>query len=264
MSRLRVFFSSAIFSFRAQFDWLNPPMWLTMKFVLSLSQMAFFVFVGSFIKGWEPDVIQFIAIGNALQSVSWNTVFSVVNITGSDKWGGTLSLVLATPASRFPIFVGRAMVHVLDGILSVVISLVFASLLFGVDFSHANILALAIAVFLTAFTMTGYGLLIGGLAFHYRDPMIFANIFTFILLIFCGVNFPVQDLPSAIQPISYAFPLTYGIDAARMAVKGGALTTILPILGQQLAVSLVSMMLGYFFFTSFERMARKTGKMEQM
>lgn len=262
MNRMRVFMSSAVFSFRAQFDWLNPSMWLTMKFVLSLSQMAFFVFVGLFIKG--PDAIPFIAIGNALQSLSWNTVFSVTNITGHDKWDGTLPLVLATPASRLPLFIGRAMIHVLDGLLSVAISFSFAVFLFGVDFGHVNALALIVTVVLTAFAMAGFGLMIGGLSFHFRDPMIFANIFTYILLIFCGINFPVQDLPPLIQPFSYIFPLTYGVSAARNAIAGAALTEIYPVLGQELIVGLVAMALGYFFFQRFERTARKTGKLEAL
>jgi len=262
MSRLRLFFSCALFSFRAQFHWLNPSMWLTMKLVLSLSQMAFFVFVGLFIKG--PEAIPFIAIGNALQVVSWNTVFSIIQITGDDKWGGTLPLVLATPASRLPLFIGRAMMHVLDGFLSVSIGLFFAAFLFGVNFGQANVLALAVSVVLTAFTMAGYGLLIGGLAFYFRDPLIFANIFTFILLIFCGVNFPVQDLPQQLQVVSYAFPLTYGVAAARQAIAGASLVDISFTLGQQLIVGLVAMMLGFVFFQTFERKARKTGKMEAM
>jgi ABC-2 type transport system permease protein len=243
-------------------------MWLTMKFVLSLGQMAFFVFVGKFsaasnVSG-TSDIVTFIAIGNALQSLSWNTVFSVTNITGQDKWNGTLPLVLATPASRLPLFIGRAMMHVLDGILSVVISFFFAAFLFGVNFGSTNALALSITVLLTSFTMAGYGLLIGGFAFHIRDPMIFANIFTFILLIFCGVNFRIEDLPPAIQPVSYAFPLTYGILAARKAIEGAQLTDISIILGGQLAVGLVSMILGYFFFQAFERKARKNGRMEAL
>ena len=262
MNGLRIFLSSAVFSFRAQFDWLNPPMWLTMKFVLSLSQMAFFVFVGLFIRG--PDAIPFIAIGNALQSVSWNTVFSVTNITGHDKWDGTLPLVLATPASRLPLFIGRAMVHVLDGLLSVTISFLFAAFLFNVNFGQANVLALAVTVVLTAFTMAGFGLLIGGLSFHFRDPMIFANIFTFILLIFCGVNFPVQDLPVSLQYVSNVFPLTYGITAARNAIAGATLFDISATLGQQLIVGVVALTLGYLFFQTFERKARKTGKIEAL
>jgi ABC-2 type transport system permease protein len=258
MNGFKIFFSSAVFSFRAQFDWLNPVMWLTMKFVLSVSQMAFFVFVGIFAQA----PIQFIAVGNALQSISWNTVFSVINITGHDKWDGTLPLVLATPANRLPLFIGRAMIHVLDGLISAAISFFFAAVLFGVNFAQTNPLALIVAVILTAFTMAGFGLLIGGFCFFFRNPMVFANIFTFILLIFCGVNFPVQSLPVAIQPVSYVFPLTYGLTAARNAISGSDLIQIAPTLAQQLAVGLAAMLIGYLLFRSFENNARKTGKME--
>ena len=258
MNSFKVFLSSAVFSFRAQFDWLNPVMWLTMKFVLSLSQMAFFVFVGIF----AGAPIAFIAVGNALQSISWNTVYSVIKITGQDKWDGTLPLVLATPANRLPLFIGRAMIHVLDGILSAAISFVFAAFIFGVDFGQTNPLALVVAIFLTAFTMAGFGLLIGGFCFFFRNPLVFANIFTFCLLIFCGVNFPVTSLPTAIQPVSYIFPLTYGLTAARNAITGQDLIQIAPTLALQLVVGVASMLIGYMLFRSFENSARKTGKME--
>lgn len=259
---IRVFLSSAVFSYRAQFSWLNPTMWLTMKFVLTLSQMAFFVFVGLFIRG--PSVVPFIAIGNALQTVSWNTVFSVINITSHDKWDGTLPLVLATPASRLPLFIGRAMIHVFDGMLSVAVSFFFAAFIFRVDFGQANWLALILTVFVTALTMAGFGLLIGGLSFYFREPLIFANIFLFTLLIFCGINFPVQDLPQFIQPVSYAIPLTYGVSAARSAIAGASFFEISSFLGPQLLVGSVAIALGYVFFRSFENVARKTGRIEAM
>jgi ABC-2 type transport system permease protein len=258
MSALKIFLSSAVFSFRAQFDWLNPTMWLTMKFVLSLSQMAFFVFVGLF----AGAPVAFIAIGNALQSISWNTVFSVINITGHDKWDGTLPLVLATPVNRLPLFTGRAMIHVLDGLLSAAISFFFAAMIFGVDFGQTNTLALTVTVLLTSFTMAGFGLLIGGFCFFFRNPMVFANIFTFALLIFCGVNFPVTNLPAAIQPVSYIFPLSYGLTAARNAIAGQNLLQIAPILVQQFVVGLVAIIVGYLLFRAFENNARKTGKIE--
>jgi len=265
LSLVRIFFSSAVFSFRAQFGWLYPPMWLTMKFVMALSQMAFFVFVGHFLISAgkaSADVVAFIAIGNAIMMLSWNTVFSVVNITSHDKWDGTLPLLLATPAKRLPIFVGRAMIHVLDGMLSVLIAFVFAVFLFGVSFGSADFLALTVVVFLTAFTMSGFGLLIGGFSFHFRNPLVFANIFTFILLIFCGVNFPVEDLPQPLQYVSYIFPLTYGVDAGRKAIEGAMLTDIAPLLGQMLIVGFISIALGYLFFRWFEHIARKTGQIE--
>ncbi|MCW3982092.1 MAG: ABC transporter permease, partial [Candidatus Bathyarchaeota archaeon] len=189
-------------------------MWITLKLIMSLSQMAFFVFVAQFLvsagNAAGTEIVAYIAIGNAMSVLSWNTIFSVVNITSHDKWDGTLPLVLATPAHRLPLFVGRAMLHVFDGMLSVLIGFVYAVFLFGVSFGQANVLALLVVVFLTAVAMAGFGLLIGGLAFYYRNPLVFANIFTFILLVFCGVNFPIQELPQPLQVVSYIFPLTYG------------------------------------------------------
>jgi ABC-2 type transport system permease protein len=265
MSLLRIFFSSAVFSFRAQFGWLYPPMWLAMKFVMSLSQMSFFVFVGQFLiteVNASTSLIAYIAIGNAMQMLSWNTVFSVINITSHDKWDGTLPLLLATPAHRLPLFVGRAMIHVFDGMLSVAISFVYAAFLFGVNFGNTDAFALIVVLFLTALTMAGFGLLIGGFSFYFRNPLVFANIFTFVLLIFCGVNFPVQNLPQPIQFISYIFPLTYGIEAGRKVISGSTLIDIAPLLGQMLIVGFISIVLGYVFFRSFEHVARKTGRIE--
>ncbi len=123
-------------------------------------------------------------------------------------------------------------------------------------------LALTVVVILTSFTMSGFGLLIGGLSFFFRNPMVFANIFTFVLLIFCGVNFPVQHLPAIIQPVSYLFPLTYGVTAARNAIDGANLIQVSSTLGLQLVVGLASMIIGFVLFRTFENSARKTGKME--
>lgn len=265
LGSLRIFVSSAVFSFRAQFGWLYPPMWLTMKLIMSLSQMAFFVFVGQFLvstNNASTSIIAYIAIGNAVQALSWNTVFSVINITSHDKWDGTLPLLLATPAHRLPLFIGRAMMHVFDGMVSVAISFAYAVFLFGVNLGNADILALIVVVFLTALTMSGFGLLIGGFAFYFRNPLVFANIFTFILLIFCGVNFPVQSLPQPLQFISYIFPLTYGVDAARQAIAGATLSAIAPLLSLMVVVGFISIILGYSFFRSFEHIARKTGNIE--
>ncbi len=266
MNPLRVFLSSATFSFKAQFSWLYPPMWMTMKLIMSLSQMAFFVFVAQFLvsagNATGTEIVAYIAIGNAMSVLSWNTIFSVVNITSHDKWDGTLPLILATPAHRLPLFVGRAMLHVFDGMLSVLIGFAYAVFLFGVNFSQANILALLVVTFLTAFAMAGFGLLIGGLAFYYRNPLVFANIFTFILLVFCGVNFPIQELPPPLQLLSYIFPLTYGVEAGRAAVSGATLIDLSPLLGQMVIVGFVSIALGYVFFRTFEHVARKTGRLE--
>jgi ABC-2 type transport system permease protein len=89
-----------------------------------------------------------------------------------------------------------------------------------VDFSQTDFLALAVTILVTTFAMTGFGLMLSSLGLYLRTSMIIANIFLFIGLLLCGVNFPVSYLPGWVQPMSYVIPMTYGTDAARMAISG--------------------------------------------
>jgi ABC-2 type transport system permease protein len=218
---VRVFWSSAVLAKRALFAWLNPALWIMQLFFMSIFQIAFFVYVVRYVQGSEAT-ITYVAVGNALSSVAYVTVFSVCNITGEEKQQGTLEQVLVTPANRLAMFVGRAMFQVLNGIATVFIALAYTAFIFGVDFSHADLLALTVAITITAFSMVAFGLMLSSVGLYLRTSMIIANIFLFLGLLVSGVNFPVDRLPGWAQPIAYAIPLTYGTDAVRAAVSGSS------------------------------------------
>lgn len=71
-----------------------------------------------------------------------------------------------------------------------------------------------------------------------------------------------SSLPAAIRPVSYILPLTYGLPATRDAIAGQGIIQIAPTLALQLGVGVVLVLIGYAFFRSFERNARKSGKIE--
>jgi ABC-2 type transport system permease protein len=259
---VRVFWSSAVLAKNALFNWLSPPMWIMQLFVISLFQIAFFVYVTKYVQ--NPDIsVTYVAIGNALQSIAFVTVFAVCNITGEEKQQGTLVPILSTPANRMAMFVGRAMFQIVNGIATAVIALFYAAFLFGVDFSRTDMLGLGAVIVVTAFAMTGFGLMLSSIGLYLRTSMIVANIFLFIGLLFCGVNFPVSYLPTYLQPISYGIPMTFGTDAARSAVGGTTLWGISGTLGLELAVGLLAIFFGYVMFTLFENLSRRRGTMDR-
>ncbi|TLN05556.1 hypothetical protein FDZ71_11365, partial [bacterium] len=141
----RIFWSSANFAYKALFSWLRPEMWLMQLFTLPLFQMAFFVYLSRFVNPGAAGVA-FIAVGNALQVASFSSIFAVCNITSEEKWQGTLTPLIVTPASRFPLFVGRAMFQILNSMATVVVGFVYASYVFGVDMSGADFVALAVVI----------------------------------------------------------------------------------------------------------------------
>lgn len=259
---VRVFWSSAVLAKRALFAWLNPAMWLMQLLGMSLFQMAFFVYVARFV-GNSEITIEYVAIGNALQSLAYVSVFAVCNITGEEKNAGTIENLLVSPANRLSVFVGRAMFQIVNGMATVTIAFIYAAFIFNVDFSQANYVGLAAVIVVTTFAMTGFGLMLSSFGLFLRTSMIIANIFLFIGLLLCGVNFPVSYLPGFLRPLSYAIPMTYGTDAARMAVGGASLGELSGLLGLEALVGLAVMLVGYMMFRWFEHLARRKGTLDR-
>jgi len=258
----RIFWSSATFAFKALFSWLRPAMWLTQLLVLPLFQMAFFVYLSRFVNPGTTGVA-FIAVGNALQVASFSSIFAVCNLTSEEKWQGTLTPLIVTPANRFPLFVGRAMFQILNSIATIVVGFFYASVVFGVDMSRTDFVALSVVILVTCLAMTGFGLMLGSVGLYMRTAMIIANIFLFIGLLVCGVNFPVTVLPTWLQPVSYAIPMTYGTMAARAAVEGSSLVLLAPVILQEIAAGAISVFVGYLLFLGFEALARRKGTFEE-
>jgi ABC-2 type transport system permease protein len=259
---VRIFVSSAKFAFKALFSWLRPEMWLMQVLGLPLFQMAFFVYLARFVTPTATD-IAFIAVGNAMQVSAFSSIFAVCNLTSEEKWQGTLIPLIATPANRFPLFVGRAVFQIFNGMATVAVGFFYASFVFGVDMARADFIALAVVIIITTFAMTGFGLMLGSVGLFMRTAMIIANIFLFIGLLICGVNFPVTVLPVWVRPFSYAIPMTYGTMAARAAVQGSTIAQMTPLLLQEILTGIGSICVGYALFLGFETLARRRGAFEE-
>jgi ABC-2 type transport system permease protein len=259
---LRIFLSSATFAFKALFSWLRPEMWLMQVLTLPLFEMAFFVYLARFVAPATSN-ITFIAVGNAMQVASFSSIFAVCNLTSEEKWQGTLVPLMATPASRFPLFLGRAMFQILNGMAAIAVGFVYATFVFGVDMSRADFLALAVVILITSLTMTGFGLMLGSVGLFMRTAMIIANVFLFAGQLLCGVNFPVSVLPFWLQPVSYVIPMTYGTTAARAAVQGSGLIQLGSVLLEEIGVGGASILVGYLLFIGFEALAIRRGTLEE-
>jgi len=259
---IRIFVSSARFAFKALFSWLRPEMWLMQVLGLPLFQMAFFVYLARFVTPSSTD-IAFIAVGNAMQVSAFSSIFAVCNLTSEEKWQGTLIPLIATPANRFPLFVGRAVFQIFNGMATVAVGFIYASYVFGVDMARADFIALAAVIIITTFAMTGFGLMLGSVGLFMRTAMIIANIFLFIGLLVCGVNFPITVLPAWVRPFSYAIPMTYGTMAARAAVQGSTIAQMALLLLQEIATGIASTCAGYALFLGFETLARRRGAFEE-
>jgi ABC-2 type transport system permease protein len=258
----RVFIGAFFFGRKGLIIWDSWEMWVMQIFITPIAQMGFFAFLSVYLK-YPLSVTQFIVVGNALQSMSFSAVFAVANITSQDKWQGTLPSTMVTPANRVALFIGRAWFQVLLSSLIAGAGLLYAGTVFGVSFAQADFLGVAVVVFLTSIAMTTFGLLISAVGLYMRTALIVANIFLFVTMLLCGIDFAVSALPIWLQPLSWAIPLTYGVEAVRMAIAGASITTLLPILGWEALDAALVMLAGFGLFSGFELLSRRTGRFEE-
>lgn len=254
------FLRMSLFVFKALYAWLNPAAYIIIKFVVPFLQTSLFVYIAKFTLG--PEGMAYVAIGNAVQLVALNTLMGVATTMAGEKWSGTLQLILTTPVNRGLIFANRGLVHVLDGVLGAVIGLLYANIFFGVSFAQTNFLALGTVLIFSSLTLTGMGLIIASLSLFTRTVEPIMNVTYLLVFLIAGVNFPVEQLPSLLQPFAYIIPLTYGIQAAREAITGASLGTLGEPLFIMVMLFLVQGGIGYWIFLRFENLSKRYGTLE--
>lgn len=256
----RLFWQGAYLSYVAMFHWLEPQVYLASKILMPISQIMFFSLLGMYAsKTTDPT---FYVIGNAIQMVAINGIFGVTMSVGGDRWSGTLPYLFGSPANRLTLFIGRAIVHVLDGALGAVLGLVWGVLILKLDLSHANLGLLALTIIITTFSTSALGLLLGCLSLITVNVMFINNTVYFLLLIFSGANLPLSQQPVWMQTISQFLPLTRGIASARLIIAGGNADEALPLVAAEFLIGVMYIVLGYVFFRWFEFHAKQRGTLE--
>jgi ABC-2 type transport system permease protein len=181
---------------------------------------------------------------------------------GGERNEGTLIYLFGSPANRLLTFLGRAVVHIVDGMLGVIIALTWAGLLLGVDYSQADLLALGLTVFITTVSTSGLGLLMGCLSLVTVNVMFINNTIYFLLLVFSGANVPLANFPVWVQKAAHLLPLTRGIQAARMIISGSSFRDVAPLLAGEALIGVVYVLVGYVLFSWFEITAKRRGTLE--
>jgi len=170
---------------------------------------------------------QFIFPGIIGQTLLFTAMFMGISVIW-DKEFGFMKEILVAPISRFSIFMGKMIGDSTDAVLQGVI-VFFLGFILGVPIDLVMFLAILPIMLLTTFGLVSIGLTI---ASYITDLESFGVIQSFInlpLFFLSGALFPLQGLPEWLQVASRLNPLTYGVDALRTVILGGAWQSIYPL-----------------------------------
>lgn len=247
-------FLGGLMSYRALFGWLSPWALIPTMLVTPIFQILFFAYVGRS-AGVGNDT--FFLVGNAVQYASIPCLFAMGNTIDGERQLHTLSLLLASPARRFPLFVGRALPIIVNGFLVSLFALLTGAIVLGVSLPISSLLPLSVVLAISAFSCTGLGLVTAALALRVRETAVLSNLVYGLLLIFCGANAPLSSLPGWMATVARWLPLTHGIAAARDLTSGKNMGDVLSLVIVETSVGVLYLVLGLLMLSIFEVESRR-------
>jgi ABC-2 type transport system permease protein len=255
----RIFFLGGVMSYRALFNWLSPWILIPSFLVGPIAQILLFAFLGRS-AGVGSD--EYFVVGNALQYAAIPCLFAMGNTIGDERQQKTLGIILSTPAPRVPLFLGRAIPVILNGWLVALFALVVGGLMFSIDVPASAYLPIVLVSLVASFSCTGLGLVGAALALRVRETAVLANVIFGVLLVFCGVNVPLDRLPDWMASVSQWLPLTHGIAAARSLADGASFASVAGEVGKEAAIGLGYVLIGMAMLSYFEWESRRRATLE--
>jgi ABC-2 type transport system permease protein len=258
-SAARVFWFGGLMSYGMLFNWARPSIYIPTLIGGPTFQLFFFAALGSYATHRSPA---YFAIGNAVQVSVLAGVFGMTMAIANERWFGTLPALLATPANRAALFAGRFLPFVFNGLLVSIYALAIGIIFLGVRLAPPILAGVGRARGTTGVSVNAHGGLPGGIELRVRDGLFGANLIMMGVLLFCGVNIPISELPGWMQFVSQLLPFTHGLQAIRQAAEGAGLGQVGGLIAVELLSGVVYAVAAFGLFSLLERSARQNATLD--
>lgn len=209
------------------------------------------------------DFIGYIVIGTTVwmwqNIVLWDVGFSLRN----EQMRGTLESNWLSPTWRFSYLLGHTGPQVISMLMFIAITALEFGLLFGVRL-NGSVWMILLVMLAAIPSIYGLGFAFASLVITVKEANAFVFLIRGLVMIFCGITFPISLLPGWMQSIANWLPQTYLIHGMRAAAFSNAgVRELAPDLIPLLLFGTFWLVVGYFTFLWMERRARRTGAIGQ-
>ena len=209
------------------------------------------------------EYIGYIIVGTTVwmwqNIVLWDVGFAL----RQEQMRGTLESNWLSPTRRFAYLLGHTGPQIVSMVMFVAITALEFGLLFGVRLhGSVGLMLLMMAVAIPA--IYGLGFAFASLVITMKEANAFVFLVRGLVMIFCGITFPISVLPGWMQSVAKFLPQTYLIHGMRAAAFNNAsLNDLLSDIVPLLLFGAFWLIAGYTAFVWMERRARVTGAIGQ-
>jgi ABC-2 type transport system permease protein len=255
---------------------MRYPSWMIALFIWPLIFPMMYILTGRALSGPDgsglevftqvtgaTDFIGYIVIGTTVwmwqNIVLWDVGFSLRN----EQMRGTLESNWLSPTWRFSYLLGHTGPQIVSMLMFIGITALEFGLFFGVKL-NGSVWMILLVMLAAIPSIYGLGFAFASLVITVKEANAFVFLIRGLVMIFCGITFPISLLPGWMQSFAMWLPPTYLIHGMRAAAFSNAgVTELLPDLIPLALFGVFWLIGGYFAFLWMERRARRTGAIGQ-
>lgn len=222
--------------------------------------LVFYCVMAGYAYG-TTDVTDWV-IGNAFLLCTNTCLFSLGTCFVGERYYGRIRSIIVGKTSKLEIVLQKGFFAAVVSIATTFVGFALGCLVFQIDWSGIPWGSLFLVLVISMFATMGLGMFLSVLGLISHQIHMISNVMWYVLLIFTGTNFPISQLPDAVQIISYLLPMTRSISAARALVAGEELSQLWALLLGELMVGVAYLLIAAFVVKQAERIAIKKGTLE--
>ena len=158
-----------------------------------LFQVLFFAYLG---RAAELESDTFYVVGNSIQLAALPGIFAMSQaIAGERRRPDAAAPARCRRRAGWRSSSAAALPAMALGIAVSLTSFAFGALLLDVELEAGSLPLLVLAMATAAFSCAALGIAHAAIALRVRELAVFSNLVFAVLLVFCGVNVPLDDLP---------------------------------------------------------------------
>jgi ABC-2 type transport system permease protein len=177
------------------------------------------IFLMIFRHAGRADLTAYATVAPVFMALWWLALFNAGWTITTDRWNGTIEMLVAAPSSFATVILGRITATTMVGIVSFAEAWLVARLLFGATVRIHHPWAFLATILITLAAMAGTSVAMASLFVLTRNAVTFSNAASYPFYILGGILAPVSLLPGWIRPVSAAVFLSWSADLLRATLR---------------------------------------------
>ncbi|HSP56149.1 MAG TPA: ABC transporter permease [Dehalococcoidia bacterium] len=208
------------------------------------------------------DYVAYLLAGFALTDIFNRGLSSLPGTIREQQQNGTLEPLLVTPLRLSEFVIGSALFGAVVSGARAGVMLAFGVVVLGF-WHNANVVSILIVLIPGAVAVFALSILFAAavVLIKQADPIVSA--YSLMAAILGGMFFPVEALPTWMQPLAWLIPLSHALSGIRLGLQGESPTGVLPHAAALVVLSAILLPVSIFAFNWALSRARQDGTLVQ-